>query len=134
MNWVELSDTECASLLTRASVGRLGLADDSGRLTILPVNYHWDGSSVMIRTGAGSKLAAAAQQRSVAFEIDSGSGSGSGGAWSVLIRGSADLVGDDQGFQALETVDVSGWIGKDRPVIIRVDPKEMTGRQLAVEP
>lgn len=127
MSWIDLDRAACESYLDTTSLGRLGFVDDVDRLTVLPVNYHWDGSRIVIRTGAGSKLAAAAQRREVAFEVDSGAD----GAWSVLVRGSADLMGDERGFHTLETVDVSRWIGRDRPVIIRVDPQEMTGRRLA---
>ncbi|MEE8602006.1 pyridoxamine 5'-phosphate oxidase family protein [Euzebya tangerina] len=130
MSWQDLDHDACVRFLSETSLGRLAFTDAESRLTVLPVNYHWDGEGVLIRTGAGSKLASAARRQSVAFEIDSGDTGPQDHSWSVLLRGTADVMPDASGASTLETVNVSGWIGRDRPVFIRIDPTEMTGREL----
>ena len=81
-----LSDSECVELLRRHRFGRLALGLE-GWPAILPVNYVFDGASVIIRTAPGSKLDEA-PLRVVAFEIDDADRYAHWG-WSVLVQGPA---------------------------------------------
>jgi uncharacterized protein len=66
-----LTVAECSELLTRHHFGRFGFVDAVGVLpSIVPVNYLLDNDRIVIRTDAGSKLAAALRGAPVAFEVD----------------------------------------------------------------
>lgn len=54
-----LTDDECWELLRTATVGRLAV-DVGGRPDIYPINFVIDDGTIVFRTGAGTKLAAAA--------------------------------------------------------------------------
>ena len=64
----ELDDTECR-LLAEQHLGRLAIPDFGGPV-IFPVNYVFDQDLVVFRTDPGSKLDAATERESVAFEVD----------------------------------------------------------------
>jgi hypothetical protein len=79
-----LSNDECAALLARHRFGRLALGLE-GWPAILPVNYLYDSSSIVMRTAPGAKLAEGPLTM-VAFEIDGADRFGYWG-WSVLAQG-----------------------------------------------
>jgi uncharacterized protein len=64
----ELDDTECRRLLAERHLGRLAIPDFGGPV-IFPVNYVFDQDLVVFRTDPGSKLDAATERESVAFEV-----------------------------------------------------------------
>ena len=65
----ELDDPECRRLLAQRHLGRLAIPDFGGPV-IFPVNYVFDQDLVVFRTDPGSKLDAATERESVAFEVD----------------------------------------------------------------
>lgn len=81
-----LSGDECVELLRRHRLGRLAVGLE-GWPAILPVNYFFDGTSVVIRTAPGAMLEEA-PLAAVAFEIDDADRYGDWG-WSVLVQGPA---------------------------------------------
>jgi uncharacterized protein len=82
-----LTVPECRELLTRHHFGRFGFVDAVGVLpSIVPVNYLLDNDRIVIRTDAGSKLAAALRGAPVAFEVD-GVDQDHQVGWSVVVRG-----------------------------------------------
>lgn len=76
-------------LLRSAPVGRLAVVID-GEPAIFPVNHVVDRGTIVFRTGAGMKLAAATGQM-VAYEVD-GYDLQTGIAWSVVVTGKARQV------------------------------------------
>src|SRR5688500_9953235 len=82
-----LSLAECWELLDDTSVGRLAV-DIAGQPDIFPINYIVDGTSLVFRTGAGTKLAGAVLGHHVAFEID-GIHLSDRTVWSVVVKGFA---------------------------------------------
>jgi uncharacterized protein len=56
-----LDDAACDRLLRDQAIGRIGIVIDGDPL-ILPVNYAWVDGVVLVRSGAGSKLTAAARR------------------------------------------------------------------------
>jgi len=120
--------TESASWaeLRKATVGRLAVAVD-GRPDIFPVNFTVDRGSVVFRTAAGTKLAAAAG-RPVAFEAD-GYDPGTGEAWSVVAKGVAREVSElDEVLDALD-LPLFPWHTAPKPRIIRIEPESISGRR-----
>lgn len=64
-----LGRDECLRLLPGARPGRVGVT--SGALpTVLPIDSSLDGERVVVATGHGSRLDAAARDAVVAFEVD----------------------------------------------------------------
>ena len=90
-----LTVAECRELLTRHRFGRFGFIDSVGVLpSIIPVNYLLDNDKIVIRTDAGSKLAAALRGAPVAFEVDGVDETHQVG-WSVVVRGHAEEITDE---------------------------------------
>jgi len=90
-----LTVAECRELLTRHHFGRFGFVDAVGVLpSIVPVNYLLDNDKIVIRTDAGSKLAAALRGAPVAFEVD-GVDENHQVGWSVVVGGRAEEITDE---------------------------------------
>src|SRR5947209_4434058 len=104
-----LTDDECETLLRRHRLGRLALRLE-GWPAILPVNYIYDGSSIVIRTAPGGKLDDG-PLTTVAFEIDDADRFGHWG-WSVLARGPLfDITSSsDEVSSRLRTLPVRPWV------------------------
>lgn len=126
---VELSATQSWALLRESEVGRLAVIVD-GEPDIFPVNYLVDHGSVVIRTAAGTKLAAASGHQ-VAFEVD-GYDPDVGVAWSVVIKGEAQRV--QRLHDMLEVVELPlfPWHSAPKPYFLRVLADSITGRRFEV--
>jgi nitroimidazol reductase NimA-like FMN-containing flavoprotein (pyridoxamine 5'-phosphate oxidase superfamily) len=116
---VELDRGECLRLLGKSTVGRVVFTE--GALPAAhPVTYLLDDEEVIFRTGAGSKLAAAARHHIVGFqadEIDSYTRIG----WSVLGVGEAYEVVTPIRLAGLATRQPVPWI-PDRSEMKQVVP------------
>ncbi len=122
-----LSDDECERLLQRHQFGRLALAID-GWPAILPVNYMYDGSSVVIRTAPGSKLESAPMS-AVAFEVDDADRFGYWG-WSVLVQGPAFDITDavDDLSEHLRDLPVRPWVPGAHDHWLKISAVRVSGR------
>jgi nitroimidazol reductase NimA-like FMN-containing flavoprotein (pyridoxamine 5'-phosphate oxidase superfamily) len=123
-----LDETECLALLTGSEVGRVGVVVD-GQPLIFPVNYVFDGNSIIVRTGFGTMLTGASIARA-AFEIDSFDADRRSG-WSVMVQGVGHDVTDalDRTSERLQTVEVLPWAPGPKPRLLRIDVKTITGRR-----
>ena len=83
-----LSTSQSWAMLRRTSLGRLAVVVD-GAPDVFPVNVVVDHGSVVFKTAAGTKLAAADGQ-AVALEADAVEQDGS--AWSVVVKGRARTI------------------------------------------
>lgn len=124
-----LSRDECYILLRSVPVGRIVFTE--GALpAIQPVNFVVDGEDVVIRTGAGSKLAAAARDSIVAFEADELDASARTG-WDVVLIGRAHAVSDTGALERLRELKLTPWALGDRPHYIRITPELVRGRRIS---
>ena len=124
-----LSTRECFERIARTSVGRIAFISNGDPL-ILPVNHAVDGDAVVFRSNAGSKLLAADTGSSVAFEVDGFEATRRSG-WSVVIRGIAVTVEEEQEIARLDEFAVEPWAdGGDRPFWVRVTTYGITGREI----
>ncbi len=123
----ELSESECWSLMRSADVGRLGVAIGD-HPDIFPINHFVDGNTIVFRSGAGTKLAAAVLGRSVAFEVD-GYDPERGEAWSVVVKGQARQVENMFEFLDAEQLPLFPWHTGPKPNIVRIEPDDITGRR-----
>lgn len=125
----ELDPEECWQLIRPGGVGRLATAI-TNHPDIFPVNYVVDGTSVVIRTTAGLKLASAVLGTSVAFEVDRLHES-TKTAWSVVLKGRATEVTNLEDLLEAIDLDIEPWAGttgKNR--FIRLNPEAITGRKI----
>jgi nitroimidazol reductase NimA-like FMN-containing flavoprotein (pyridoxamine 5'-phosphate oxidase superfamily) len=130
---VILSTDECYERLRHAPVARLGFVD-AGDVVVLPVNITVDGRSIVFRTGHGSKMSSAAMQSPVCVEIDGWDDLAHTG-WSVLARGFAELVLDDESIDRFETLPVRPWASPElRNQWVRVVVEEISGRRIVNTP
>ena len=124
-----LEPDQCFELLRHTAVGRVGFIDQGGPV-ILPVNFAMDGHSPVFKTAHGSKLSAAMVQKPICLEIDSWDLMGHIG-WSVLAKGVADLIMDDDEIERLEQLPVQPWTRPDlRHHWIKILVEETTGRRI----
>ncbi len=119
----------CTKLLELAPIGRLAFVQN-GEPVILPVNHAFVDGVVLFRTAPGSKLAAAAMRRPVAFEVD-GINELYHGGWSVLVTGVLEELDGDQERQ-YEDVRLRPWArgGVARDHWLRLRPDQVTGRRI----
>jgi nitroimidazol reductase NimA-like FMN-containing flavoprotein (pyridoxamine 5'-phosphate oxidase superfamily) len=126
-----LSADDCYRLLATQQIGRLGVNAEHYPL-ILPVNYALDHAGVIvIRTDAGTKLAAA-NHANVTFEVDEIDQRTRSG-WSVLVRALAEEVTSEHRTELIERTKASGvepWAPGDRGHWMRLIPQAITGRRI----
>lgn len=123
-----LTEAQCWKLLEAKTVGRLAVSI-ANEPDIFPVNYEVDEESVVVRTAAGLKLAAATLGAAVAFEVD-GLDEEAHAGWSVVIRGVAQEVGGVEEVLEMEDLHVEPWIEGSKNRYFRITPTRVTGRRI----
>lgn len=128
---IEIIDrAECLRLLATQEVGRIGFVNGATP-EILPVNYALDGDAVVFASATGTKLWSA-PRGTVSFEVDHLDAASRSG-WSVVIHGVAQEITnlDSPGLVArVRALSLHPWAGGDRPHLIRIAPRTMTGRRV----
>ncbi|RFU19623.1 pyridoxamine 5'-phosphate oxidase family protein [Geodermatophilus marinus] len=121
---------ECYRLLATQEIGRLGVNAEHHPL-IFPVNFAMDGTTIVIRTRVGTKLAAA-EHANVTFEVDEVDRSTRSG-WSVLVRGVAEVVGEEHRAELVARTHGTGvepWAPGDTGHWLRLVPHDISGRRI----
>jgi len=124
----ELTDEECWDFLRSEEFGRLAfrMVDE---VHIVPINYAVDGRTLLFRTAPGEKLLSVALGSPIAFEVDRIEDER---ARSVIIRGSARLLGEDEAHRA-ETVPLRPWVGTEKYDVVEISPEVVTGRAFQLD-
>ena len=125
-----LAAEECYRLLATQEVGRLGLNAEHYPL-IFPVNYALDGTTLVLRTHAGTILGAA-EHANVTFEVDEIDRRTRSG-WSVLVRGQAEEVGESHRSEIIARTHAAGvepWAPGDKGHWLRLISHEISGRRI----
>ena len=126
----ELSVEDCWALLRESVVARLAVTVAGGP-DIFPVNPIVDHGTVVFRTTAGTKLAAA-RGKQVALEVD-GYDANSARAWSVVVKGRAvEVLEREEVLRALR-LPLYPWQPGRKPRFVRVEPDTVTGRRFVVD-
>ena len=122
-----LTTEQCWTMLREEEFGRLAfrLVDE---VHITPINYAVDDETLLFRTAAGEKLLGVVMGAEVAFEIDRFDGES---ARSVVVRGTARLLGEDEAHRA-ENVPLRPWVGTMKHNVVEILPTDVTGRELAL--
>jgi uncharacterized protein len=120
---------QCLSLLRSRPLGRLAY-QEAGTPTVVPVNHLVDGSSIVLRSMEGGKLDQAIVGAPVAFQLDDHDPT-RGTGWSVLVRGRAVLVEDEEQIERFST-ELDSWAIDEHAQVswIRIVPDEVSGRRL----
>lgn len=128
-----LSEDECLALLAATPVGRVGVVV-GGQPLVFPVNYAFEGRSIVVHTDVGTMLSGASLAH-VAFEIDSFDAALRSG-WSVMVQGVGHDITDaiDQTSEHLQTVELSPWAPGSKPRMLRIDARTITGRRFGGRP
>jgi nitroimidazol reductase NimA-like FMN-containing flavoprotein (pyridoxamine 5'-phosphate oxidase superfamily) len=126
----ELTDAECRRLLAERHLGRLAIPDFGGPV-IFPVNYVFDRDLVVFRTDPGSKLDAATELESVAFEVDAADEATRTG-WSVVVRGTLAEITDPGDLARLRALPLYPWAPGEKSRYVRVRPRTITGRRIRI--
>lgn len=126
----ELSREECLALLPTVPVGRL-VYTDRALPAVVPVNFVVDRSSIVVRTGAGSALAAAVRGSIVAFEVDEFDRAARNG-WSVVVTGQARQVVEPEELARLTALDLAPYApGRHHFLVVPVEL--VNGRRVGAE-
>ena len=121
----ELSDESCWELLRLESFGRLAVSSDN-RPQIFPVDYYADGTDILFRTAAGTKLRDLVANEAVAFEVDLRTRAES---WSILISGIARVVSDDAEIALADRAPLPRWVPVAPYVYVKIAATSVHGRR-----
>jgi len=127
-----LSRAECVALLATTPIGRI-VFTDRALPAVQPVGFALDGETVVIRTGAGTRLAAAARDTVVAFEADEFDRAGRTG-WSVTAIGHARAVTEPTEIERLSRLPLQRWVpgGRDHFIVLPIE--HISGRMIGTHP
>lgn len=123
-----LSEQECRQLITSVPLGRI-VFTDRALPAIQPVNFLMSDGEVILRTSSGSKLAAAARNTVVAFEVDEFDPAIHTG-WSVVIVGHARVVSENGELAHLRRLPLRTWGPIAQDHYIAITPELISGRRL----
>lgn len=124
-----LGDDEAWALVRTRDVGRLAFSV-GGVPEIFPVNYRVDGTTVVVRTAPGLKLAGSILGSGVAFEVDELDERAHRG-WSVVIHGQATEVMGTEARLWAEDLGVTPWVDTPpRDRYLRITCERITGRRI----
>lgn len=123
---------DCWKYLRSASVCRVAVTRN-GVPEIFPVNYVPEYGTVVFRTGPGAKLDAVLSGSPIALEADGLNTYGTI-AWSVIIKGAAEVVDTQEDFQEAADAGLSPWESGSKDHLVRVTPTEVSGRRFVITP
>lgn len=123
-----LTEEECRELLGKVPLGRI-VFTDRALPAIQPVNFLLSHGDVIIRTSSGSKLAAAARNAVVAFEVDQFDADARRG-WSVVVVGHARVVSENGALARLRSLPLRSWAPGERDHYIAITPELISGRRI----
>jgi nitroimidazol reductase NimA-like FMN-containing flavoprotein (pyridoxamine 5'-phosphate oxidase superfamily) len=124
---VALTQGECWDRLRATEVGRVAVTVGTTP-DIFPVTYRIHRNEVVIRTEAGTKLAAATLMASVAFEIDSFDVASRTG-WSVVVKGHGREPTRLDEVVDLDELGMEPWVDAPKTRWLLITPREVTGRR-----
>jgi hypothetical protein len=124
---VELTTEECWQLLARARFGRLAMSG-AGEIDIFPIDFAVDGSDVVFRTTEGTKLVEVVLSDTVSLEADERD-LDRGVAWSVVVKGTPELLETFEAIEGAENLDIQPWTGTRKDRFVRITHTRITGRR-----
>jgi hypothetical protein len=126
---VEMTEQECRTLLESNTFGRVAVLVGTTP-DIFPVHYRVHQGEILVRTEAGTKLAAATLMGSVAFEIDAHDDDDRSG-WSVVVKGHGREPTRLDELVDLDELDLEPWVDTPKTRWLAITIHEITGRRIA---
>ncbi|MBP2704554.1 pyridoxamine 5'-phosphate oxidase family protein [Microbispora sp. RL4-1S] len=123
-----LARSACLDLLASTPIGRIVFTDHA-LPAVQPVNFSLLDGEIVIRTGIGSKLAAAVANSIVAFEADEFDPVRRTG-WSVAAVGHARVASDPGEIDRLSRLPLTPWAPGTRDHFIVMAPEQLSGRRI----
>lgn len=123
-----LDPEECRRLLAQALLGRVVFTEQA-LPAAQPVNFVVYGDTVVIRTQEGSRLANAAENAIMAFEVDDIDVEKESG-WNVTVVGPANVVHDPAELATLSELPLRTWAPGSRNVFVRIRMDLLQGRRI----
>ncbi|HEX5535422.1 MAG TPA: pyridoxamine 5'-phosphate oxidase family protein [Actinomycetales bacterium] len=123
-----LSRAECVRLLPTATIARLAFCEGD-EAHVYPVNAFIYQEEVIVRSGYGGKLAAAAHGATFTVEADEVDAATRTG-WVVNVMGRARVIEDLDDLAMLELADVRPWAPGEKEFFIGVSLDTVTGRRI----
>lgn len=125
-----LDEGECLRLLATQTFGRMVLR--VGEIVdVFPFNFVFDEGTLVMRTAAGTKLAALAISEEVLVEVDERTETD---AWSVVLRGTAHLLETEAETLAAEQLPLRPQIPTMKRTFVRIVPSKISGRAFSLGP
>lgn len=126
-----LTRSECLSLLTSTTVGRIAFVNDEGQ-QLVPVNFAYIEGSLFFRTLPDGFLSQLARDHDdVAFGVDHHADVYRDG-WNVTVKGKASEVTDRATINmVLGHGRLRPWAGGTRPMVIQVTVDSIEGRRVS---
>ena len=129
---VDLSRTECLSLLASVPIGRV-VFTQRALPAILPMSFLLDCGHVVLRTGEGTVLLAARTRSVMAFEADAYDAAG-GSGWSVTVTGRAIEVTDGVELDRLRELPLAPYARGSRDHYVLIPVELVDGRRVGAAP
>lgn len=123
-----LSEAECARRLSAGGVGILAMVGTPAPL-LRPVNFAVHEGWLLMRTGEGRILEAAARGEPASFVVSDVDRLEHAG-WSVVVSGK---LAAREATEALRRVALRPWARADKPNFVALSLDEVSGRRLAME-
>lgn len=98
-------------------------------IEIFPVNFVVDGEAIYFRTSEGSKLFTLSLNHDVLFEADGLKGET---AWSVVVKGSAEVLGKAEDVNHAETLGLKPWAPTLKYNWVRINADSISGREFEI--
>jgi nitroimidazol reductase NimA-like FMN-containing flavoprotein (pyridoxamine 5'-phosphate oxidase superfamily) len=128
---IEVLDVQqCWQLLASVEVGRLAVAV-AGDGDIFPLNFTVDDGALLFRSAEGTKLVEVVLAGRVAFEVD-GYEPSRGQAWSVVVKGSAELLDRFDDIYRAQDLPLFPWNASPKERFVRIVPDKLSGRRFTV--
>lgn len=125
-----LTQEQCFELLASVEVGRLAVAA-AGDVDIFPLNFVIAENAIVFRSAEGTKLVEVILAGKVAFEAD-GYDAAQGRAWSVVVKGSAELLDRWNDIYAAQELPLFPWNHSPKERFVRITPATISGRRFTV--
>ena len=123
-----LNVEEALERLSSVSLGRV-VVRRSDDMDIFPVNFVIDGGAIYFRSAEGNKLFTINLNHDVLFEADEVV---DGQAWSVVVRGQAEIVRNFHDIAHADPLELKPWIPTLKYNYVRIVPTQVTGRAFAL--
>ncbi|MBP2325135.1 nitroimidazol reductase NimA-like FMN-containing flavoprotein (pyridoxamine 5'-phosphate oxidase superfamily) [Kibdelosporangium banguiense] len=124
-----LAEHECYQLLAKVPIGRI-VFTDRALPAVQPVAFVLHENKVIIRTAARSRLAIAATDTVVAFEVDEFTDDRVRTGWSVVAVGQAKPITDTDDLAAVRQLGLRPWSAAAMDHYLAIGIEIISGRRL----